>query len=117
MKIMRPRLLYVDNLRTLLIIMVILWHMAVTYGAPGFWSYQESQPDELTTLVFTLFSVINNPYVLGFFFMIAGYFTPGAYDRRGPGPFLKARIVRLGIPLLLYVFLIDPLIYYAIRIS
>jgi glucan biosynthesis protein C len=113
----RPRLFYVDNLRTLLIIMVVLWHMAVTYGAPGFWSYRESQADEVTELVFTLFSVINNPYVLGFFFMIAGYFTPGAYDRRGPGPFFKARIIRLGIPLLIYVFLFDPLIYYAIRIS
>ncbi|MGD9048016.1 MAG: acyltransferase family protein [Anaerolineae bacterium] len=113
----RPRLLYVDNLRTLLIIMVILWHMAVTYGASGFWPYQEGQGDDLTVLVFMLFSAINNPYVLGFFFMIAGYFTPGAYDRKGPGPFLKARLIRLGIPLLLYVFLIDPLIYYAIRVS
>ena len=113
----RPRLFYVDNLRTLLIILVILWHMAVTYGAPGFWSYRESQADELTDLVFTLFSVVNNPYVLGFFFMIAGYFTPGAYGRRGPGPFFRARIIRLGIPLLIYVFLFDPLIYYAIRVS
>jgi len=85
----KPRLLYVDNLRTLLIIMVILWHMAVTYGAPGFWPYQESQPDELTAFVFTLFSAINGPYVLGFFFMIAGYFSPGVYDRKGPGKFFK----------------------------
>jgi fucose 4-O-acetylase-like acetyltransferase len=113
----RPRLLYVDNMRTLLIIMVILWHMAVTYGAPGFWPYRESQPDELTVLAFTLFSVINNPYVLGFFFMIAGYFTPGAYDRKGSGSFFKARIIRLGTPLLIYVFLIDPLIAYAIRVN
>lgn len=113
----RPRLLYVDNLRTLLIIMVILWHMAVTYGAPGFWAYQESQPDELTALVFTLFSAINGPYVLGFFFMIAGYFTPGAYDRKDPGKFFEERFIRLGIPLLIYVFLIDPLIYYAMRVQ
>jgi glucan biosynthesis protein C len=113
----RPRLLYVDNLRTLLIIMVVLWHMAVTYGAPGFWPYREGPADDLTALVFTLFSAINGPYVLGFFFMIAGYFSPGAYDRHGPGPFLKARIMRLGIPLLIYVFLIDPLIHYAIRVS
>jgi len=113
----RPRLLYIDNLRTLLIIMVILWHMAVTYGAPGFWPYREGQGDELTALIFTLFSAINGPYVLGFFFLIAGYFSPGAYDRKGPGEFLKARIIRLGFPLLLYVFLIDPLIHYAIRIS
>jgi len=113
----KPRLLYVDNLRTLLIIMVILWHMAVTYGAPGFWPYQESQPDELTALVFTIFSAINGPYVLGFFFMIAGYFTPGAFDRKGSGKYFKKRFIRLGIPLLIYVFLIDPLIYYAIRVS
>ena len=111
----KPRLLYVDNLRTLLIIMVILWHMAITYGASGFWPYQESRADDLTALVFTLFSVINGPYVLGFFFMIAGYFTPGAYDRKGPWIFIKERLLRLGIPLLIYVFLIDPLIYYAIR--
>jgi fucose 4-O-acetylase-like acetyltransferase len=113
----RPRLLYVDNLRTLLIVMVILWHMAVTYGAPGFWPYRESRADGLTALVFTLFSAINGPYVLGFFFLIAGYFTPGAYDRKGPGRFLAARMTRLGIPLLIYVFLIDPLIYYAIQVS
>jgi glucan biosynthesis protein C len=113
----RPRLLYVDNLRTLLIVMVVLWHMAVTYGAPGIWPYQESRADDLTALVFTLFSAINGPYVLGFFFLIAGYFTPGAYDRRGPGPFLKARIIRLGIPLLIYILFIDPLIHFAIRVS
>jgi surface polysaccharide O-acyltransferase-like enzyme len=111
----RPRLYYIDNLRTLLMIMVILWHMAVTYGASGFWPYQESQPDDLTGLVFTLFSAINVPYVLGFFLMIAGYFTPGAYDRKGPWLYLKERITRLGIPLLIYVFLFDPLIFYAMR--
>lgn len=113
----KPRLLYVDNLRTLLIIMVILWHMAVTYGAPGFWPYRESRSEELMDLVYTLFYVINGPYVLGFFFMIAGYFTPGAYDRKGPGTFLKARLIRLGIPLLIYVYLIDPLIFYAMQVS
>jgi glucan biosynthesis protein C len=71
----------------------------------------------LTSLVFTLFSAINGPYVLGFFFMIAGYFTPGTHDRRGPGKFFQSRLVRLGIPLLIYVFFIDPLIYYVIGLS
>ena len=71
----RPRLLYVDNLRTLLIIMVILWHMAVTYGAPGFWPYREGHADELTTLLFTLFGAINGPYVLGFFFMLVFFIS------------------------------------------
>ena len=86
----KPRLLYVDNLRTLLIIMVILWHMAITYGAAGFWPYRESRPDDLTNLVYTLFGVINQPYVLGFFFLIAGYFTPGSYVRKAVANNLSA---------------------------
>jgi glucan biosynthesis protein C len=53
--------------------------------------------------------------VVGFFFLIAGYFTPGSYDRKGFWPFLRDRLIRLGIPFLLYVLVFDPLIYYAIK--
>ncbi|HLJ32846.1 MAG TPA: acyltransferase family protein [Ktedonobacteraceae bacterium] len=44
--------------------------------------------------------------------MIAGYFTPGSYDRKGAGPFLRDRLVRLGIPLLIYDSLIQPVVVY-----
>jgi len=46
---------------------------------------------------------------MGFFFLIAGYFTPGSYDRKGLGQFLQDRVIRLGIPLLVFVFVLDPL--------
>jgi surface polysaccharide O-acyltransferase-like enzyme len=49
--------------------------------------------------------------------MISGYFTPGSYDRKGPWPFLKDRLLRLGIPLLFYIVIIDPLIVYAVASS
>ena len=104
---------FIDNLRILLIIMVLLWHMAATYGAPGFWPYQEvHRLDGLTSLAYTLLSVVNGPYVLGFFYLLAGYFTPRSYDRKGPGPFFRDRLLRLGIPMLIYVFIFDPLILY-----
>jgi glucan biosynthesis protein C len=112
----RRRLYFVDNLRTLLIILVVVFHLSVTYGASGYWPYREGQPDDLTSLVFTLLTVIFGTYVIGMFFMIAGYFTPGSYDRKGFGPFLKDRLLRLGIPLLIYILVIDPLIYYAISV-
>lgn len=112
----RRRLYFVDNLRTLLIILVVVFHLSVTYGAAGHWPYREGHPDDLTSLVFTLMTAINGTYVIGMFFMIAGYFTPGSYDRKGFGPFLKDRLLRLGIPLLIYVLVIDPLIYYAISV-
>jgi surface polysaccharide O-acyltransferase-like enzyme len=100
----------------LLIIMVVVFHLAVTYGASGHWPYREGHPDDLTSLIFTLFTAINGTYVIGMFFMIAGYFTPGSYDRKGFGPFMKDRLLRLGIPLLVYILVIDPLIIYAIRV-
>jgi hypothetical protein len=78
-------LLYVDNLRTFLIVMVILWHMAITYGASGFWPYRESRPDKGTRLAYTIFGVLNQPYVLGFFGLldeVANSIAPAAHRLR-----------------------------------
>jgi len=106
----RPRLFYIDNLRILLIVLVVLHHLAITYGAPGDWPYREGQPDMVASVVFALFGAINQAFIMGFFFMISGFFTPGSYDRKGGGPFLKDRLLRLGIPVLFYIVIIDPLV-------
>ena len=57
------------------------------------------------------------PYVVRAFFLIAGYFTPGSYDRKGFGSFLGRRLLRLGIPFLFYILVFDPLIYWGIKVS
>jgi hypothetical protein len=38
--------------------------------------------------------------------------VPGSYDRKGAGRFLKDRLIRLGIPLAIYSWIIDPLLGY-----
>ncbi|MCB0163538.1 MAG: acyltransferase family protein, partial [Anaerolineae bacterium] len=48
-------------------------------------------------------------WFMGAFFLVAGYFTPGSFERKGPGPFLKDRLVRLGIPLLIVYFVLHPI--------
>ena len=113
----KPRLFFVDNLRILLITLLVLHHLAITYGASGIWPYQEPPSGELAVLVLTLFAGINQAFFLGFFFMISGYFTPGSYDRKGAGLFLKDRLLRLGVPLLFYLIVIDPLIEYAVAVK
>ncbi len=113
----KNRLLFIDNLRILLIVLVVLHHLAITYGAPGSWYYNEGQPDMIATILFSLFVAINQAFFMGFFFMISGYFTPGSYDKKGALPFFKDRLLRLGIPLLFYVIFIDPLINYALALS
>jgi peptidoglycan/LPS O-acetylase OafA/YrhL len=46
---------------------------------------------------------------MGALFLVAGYFTPGSFDRKGAGAFLKGRLLRLGMPLLIWMFVLNPL--------
>jgi hypothetical protein len=49
---------------------------------------------------------------MGFFFLISAYFVPGSFDRKGAGPFLRDRLLRLGIPLLVYDVVVDPFVVF-----
>ncbi len=105
----RPRLLFVDNLRILLITLVIMMHLAITYGGEGSWFYNEDRADTLTSTVLTLYNATAQSFFMGLLFLLSTYLTVGSYDRKGPGRFLKDRFLRLGIPLLVYEFIIHPL--------
>ena len=106
----KSRLLYVDNLRTLVIIMVILVHLSVTYGGEGSWYYKEGGADLPTGIVLTIHNAISQSFFMGLLFLLSAYFTAASYDRKGPGPFLRDRFLRLGVPLLVYEYLIQPLL-------
>jgi len=123
-KVLRPnrarfkaRLFFIDNLRIALIILVVLHHLSITYGHSGGWYYYEGKPDELTTILFTMFNIINQAFFMGLFFMISGYFTPGSYERKGTRLFLKDRLYRLGIPILFFLIIIIPLLRYVLAIN
>ena len=106
------RLLYVDNLRVFLTILVVVHHLAITYGASGSWYYPERPSTMLAGILLTLFTSLNQFYFMGLFFLIAGYFVPGAVDRKGGWRFLKDRLVRLGIPLILFALLVSPFLIF-----
>jgi peptidoglycan/LPS O-acetylase OafA/YrhL len=104
------RELYIDRLRSVMTVFVILHHTAITYGAPGGWYYNELRPSgSLSSLLLTLFVATNQAYFMGFFFLLAGYFTPPSLERKGYGRFLADRFLRLGLPLLAYIFVLNPL--------
>ena len=104
--------LFIDNLRILLICLVIMVHLSVTYGGAGSWYYKEGRPDVLSFALLTFHNATIQAFSMGLFFMIAGYFTPASCDRKGPWRFLRDRLLRLGIPLLCYDFVINPLLAY-----
>jgi glucan biosynthesis protein C len=104
------RLFFIDHLRAALVILVVLHHVALVYGAVAPFYYVEPPTnDPLAYLVLLAFALLNQAWFMGALFLIAGYFTPGSFDRKGSGSFLKGRLVRLGIPLIIFYFVLSPI--------
>lgn len=107
------RLFYIDNIRLLVITLVVIMHVSVTYSGMGSWYYIESRPlGPAEVTFFKYFETFLQAFFMGLLFLIAGYFVPGSYDRKSFGKFIKDRAIRLGIPALIFMFIIDPFTVY-----
>ncbi len=88
----------------------MLHHVAAVFGAGTEFYYVEPPFTDPTAFNLLLaFMLINQAWFMGAFFLLAGYFTPGSFDRKGTGSYLKDRLLRLGIPLALFFFVLNPL--------
>jgi surface polysaccharide O-acyltransferase-like enzyme len=106
----KPRLAWIDNLRWLVIVMVVLIHVCATYSGIGSWYYhEEAQLDAPSLAVFFAYESFSQAFFMGFLFLLAGYFVPRAYDRKGFGRFALDRLVRLGVPTAVFMFILHPL--------
>lgn len=104
------RLWFVDHLKVALTCLVILHHVVVTYSGIGLWYYTEKPDSPAVGLGMTLFLLLNQAWFMGAFFLLSGYFTPGSHDRKGFGAFLRDRLIRLGLPLLVFYFVLEPVL-------
>ncbi len=111
---MQKRIVYLDNIRIFLISYVIAGHISVAYGAigRGNWYYIEPVHDFYTKAVLYLFDMLAYSFLMAMFIFIAGYFTPASLEKKGTFKFLKERVFRLFIPLVLYYFIIGPIVRY-----
>jgi glucan biosynthesis protein C len=109
------RLHFADNMRWSMIVLVIFVHSSVTYGTLGSWFYRDRVgATDTTDLVLNIFGVFIQAFFMGLLFFLAGYFVPGSLQRKGRTKFLRDRVIRLGVPALLFMFLIaPPLDYFA----
>jgi fucose 4-O-acetylase-like acetyltransferase len=109
----RPRLLYIDNLRWTMIILVISMHAADTYSPLGNWYYVDRKPlSSAALLTFAAWQTYLQSFFMGLLFFIAGYFVPGSLDRKGAAKFVRDRAYRLGLPVLFYMFVLGPITEY-----
>jgi len=99
-----------DALKAALTLLVVLHHCAITYGGSGGWFYRELPSNgSPSSLLLTLFCATNQAYFMGLFFLLAGYHTPASIARRGVANYLGERALRLGLPLLLFGFVLGPM--------
>ena len=81
----RPRMLFIDNLRWTMIILVISMHAADTYSPLGNWYYVDRRPMSAAALfTFAAWQMYLQSFFMGLLFFIAGFFVPASFDRKGP---------------------------------
>ena len=96
----KGRQYYLDNLKVWLTVLVIFHHAGQAYGNGGDWAYSPGNPAEFLPWLGNFFSV-NAGFFMGLYFLISGYFVPGSYDKNGGRVFVRKKLIRLGIPLLM----------------
>ncbi len=105
------RLFYLDHLRASLTALVICHHCNSAYGSIGGWFYVVKERGGFLSETFaTMFAGITQAFFMSSFFLLSAYFTPGACDHKGPWAYMKRRLMRLGIPILAYYFILSVLL-------
>ncbi|TCN31159.1 acyltransferase-like protein [Kribbella orskensis] len=110
---------YLDNLKVVLITAVIVLHGVLGYASTvEVWTYTELREVTLAPVTEIVLFVLVSPF--GFFlmallFLVAGLLTPSSLERKGTARFLRDRSLRLGIPFVLYVLVVQPTMTYALE--
>lgn len=106
---------YIDKIRIGLTALVILHHTAIAYGASGGWCY--ITPEIVTgwkQLAMSSMLAVNQAFFMSLFFFISAYFTPVSHDKKGFRKYLVDRLIRLGVPLVVYCTVLNPTLLYLI---
>ena len=115
--------LAIDNLRAVVILLVLSFHAALAYiaalppqpfvfdSAPYLW---RAFPivDSVRWIGFDLFCAWQDIFLMSFFFLLSGLFVWPSLSRKGPAAFLQDRVLRLGLPFAAVVMLVMPLAHY-----
>jgi glucans biosynthesis protein C len=110
----RHRELWVDNLRVLVIAGVIVVHTATGYvlDIAGWFYDDERTTSGAWSALLTIPAGFGALFALGPLFLVAGWFSARSLARRGSSGFVRSRLVRLGVPLLVFVLVVEPLTDY-----
>ena len=100
------RIVAFDRARTFVTLLVVIHHSVVNFTYFG-------NGDRMRWLGFDLVVLFNDSFFMAFMFLISGLFVHGSLTRNGAAGYLRRRAWRLGVPLLVSIFVFIPIAYYA----
>lgn len=89
------RLVFLDNLRTLMVLLVVVLHVACAYSSYSTWWYV----DDTNAAPFDFLLLIIDNFSMPVLFFLAGYFAlPSLVRKRSGWSFAVGKLKRLGFP-------------------
>lgn len=109
------RLHFLDHLRAVVILLVIGLHASITYMAapPPYWYVIAAE----NSLTFTVFVLLVDVPIMPALFFIAGFFAYPSLEKFGAARFLRQKALRLGLPWIVGVVCLAPLVTYLIPLT
>ena len=104
------RVLFFDQIRALMIALVIAIHvvpLAFTSGWIGVRVSTSGSPDAFFGVAGSFFAYFCNTFFMCMLFLISGYFVPRSVHKKGIARYLKDRLLRIGVPFLVGLLLIN----------
>lgn len=111
---------YLDNLKVLLIALIIVGHAIVGYAELDWWSYGKVREVTLAPVTEVVLLVVAGPFailMIPVLFLIAGLLAQPSLRRRGAGAYARDRLVRLGVPFTVFVLVLQPSVMYVMERS
>jgi len=109
------RIYFLDNLKVFLAVLVVLHHAAQPYGPGGGWWIASEPYSIIDYIVLGIFMAVNASFFMGLFFMISAYFVPSSLERKGATKFTKDRLVKLAVPILIFMIGVFPVMGYLLE--
>lgn len=91
------RMIFWDNLKVCLIILMIYDHSALPFIPWEGWFFSFSNPNDRIPSIMN-FVLLNSTFIMAVFFFMSGYFMPMSFDNRSCFLFIKKKFLRYIVP-------------------
>ena len=103
------RLHWMDNLRSVTIFLVVLYHVGGVYESAGLWGWFWIVDDPTTMVWVGIMGIVIDIFVMPTLFFVSGYLAPPSLESKRTGAFVAGKFRRLIVPWLIAVFTLIPI--------